>query len=177
MEGDRGGKTGQGGVVNKRGGKRRKGGGVDGVFYCLCFINILLYKCQLYHFPHHCFTTPLALSSGTRGGTSLSLISLYCFSFSPTLLSKPPHSFLPPLLFPSLYFSAFFILYTSRHPAPAFLILPSCLFSSHGDASLAAPMKQVNFLPARRMNKSPWVCSERWGYLSKWSVSSSAQRY
>lgn len=40
-----------------------------------------------------------------------------------------------------------------------------------------APMKQVNFLPARRMNKSPWLCSERWGYLSKWSVSSSAQRH
>lgn len=145
---------------------------MDGVFYCLCFINILLYKCQLYHFPHHCFTTPLALSSGTRGGTSLSLISLYCFSFS-----HPASLFLPFFLFLSLSFSAFLILYTPHHPATAFLILPSCLFSSHGDASLAAPMKQVNFLPARRMNKSPWVCSERWGYLSKWSVSSSAQRY
>lgn len=77
----------RGGVgKQERGGKRRKGGGVDGVFYCLCFINILLYKCQLYHFPHHCFTTPLPLSSGTRGGTSLSLISLYCFSFSHPVL-------------------------------------------------------------------------------------------
>lgn len=167
---------------------------MDGVCYCLCFINILLYKCQLYHFPHHCFTTPLALSCGTRGGTSLSLISLY--RFSPTALPKSLYSFSPlspllsffpchvsfppfslPLKVPSLYL----ILYTPRPPTnppfTPFLILPSCLFASHGDASLAAPMKQVNFLPARRMNKSPWLCSERWGYLSKWSVSSSAQRH
>lgn len=149
---------------------------MDGVFYCLCFINILLYKCQLYHFPHHCFTTPLALSSGTRGGTSLSLISLYCFSFSHPAL-EVASLLLPFFLCLSLSCSAFLILSTPHHSATAFLILPSCLFSSHGDASLAAPMKQVNFLPARRMNKSPWVCSERWGYLSKWSVSSSAQRY
>lgn len=106
-----------------------------------------------------------------------SLSSLFIVFLSPTLFSKSLHSFSPFSFFLSLSFSAFLILYTPHHPATAFLILPSCLFSSHGDASLAAPMKQVNFLPARRMNKSPWVCSERWGYLSKWSVSSSAQRY
>lgn len=106
-----------------------------------------------------------------------SLSSLFIVFLSPTLLSKSLHSFSPfPSFFPSpsLPFSSFIPPTTL---ATAFLILPSCLFSSHGDASLAAPMKQVNFLPARRMNKSPWVCSERWGYLSKWSVSSSAQRY
>lgn len=108
-----------------------------------------------------------------------SLSSLFIVFLSPTLLSKSLHSFslLSPL-FLSLSSSPFLILYPPHHHhATAFLILPSCLFSSGGDASLAAPMKQVNFLPARRMNKSPWVCSERWGYLSKWSVSSSAQRY
>lgn len=96
-------KTGTGGVVNKREeAKRRKGGGVDGVFYCLCFINTLLYKCQLYHFPHHCFTTPLALSSGTRGGTSLSLVSLYCFSFSLNRFTLSPFFPLSFPLFPCL---------------------------------------------------------------------------
>lgn len=161
---------------------------MDGVCYCLCFINILLYKCQLYRFPHHCFTTPLALSRGTRGGTSLSLVSLYRFFFSspPTRLPKSLYSFSPSLRrVPPLSLSPRLILYApphllahpAAHPLTPFLILPSCLFASRGDASLAAPMKQVNFLPARRMNKSPWLCSERWGYLSKWSVSSSAQRH
>lgn len=110
-----------------------------------------------------------------EGHHSLSRLSLLFFFLPPCSRNRftfsPFPSFFPS---PSLPFSSFIPPTTL---ATAFLILPSCLFSSHGDASLAAPMKQVNFLPARRMNKSPWVCSERWGYLSKWSVSSSAQRY
>lgn len=120
--------------------------------------------------PPHCLY-PLIQGEGHHSFSSLFIVFL-----SPTLFSKSLRSFFHSL-FLSLSSSPFLILYTPHHPATAFLILPSCLFSSHGDASLAAPMKQVNFLPARRMNKSPWVCSERWGYLSKWSVSSSAQRY
>lgn len=94
--------------------EKRRGGGVDGVCYCLCFINILLYKCQLYHFPHHCFTTPLALSCGTRGGTSLSLISLY--RFSPTPLPKSLYSFSPFLL---SFLSAVFLSLLSLPPSPS----------------------------------------------------------
>lgn len=120
--------------------------------------------------PPHCLY-PLIQGEGHHSFSSLFIVFL-----SPTLFSKSLRSFFHSLSFFPLSSSPFLILYTPHHPATAFLILPSCLFSSHGDASLAAPMKQVNFLPARRMNKSPWVCSERWGYLSKWSVSSSAQR-
>lgn len=110
-----------------------------------------------------------------RGEGHHSLSSLFIFFFLPAC-SRNRFTLSPsfPLSFP-LFLCFSHSLYP-HHPAAVFLILPSCLFSSHGDASLAAPMKQVNFLPARRMNKSPWVCSERWGYLSKWSVSSSAQR-
>lgn len=107
----------------EEGGQRRGGGGVDGVCYCLCFINILLYKCQLYHFPHHCFTTPLALSSGTKGGTSLSLISLYRFSPSP--LPESLYSFSPflPSFLSTVFLSLlslsfpFFIPHPPNHPS------------------------------------------------------------
>lgn len=122
--------------------------------------------------PPHCLY-PLIQGEGHHSFSSLFIVFL-----SPTLFSKSLRSFFHPLsFFPSPHLPFSFFIPPHHHPATAFLILPSCLFSSHGDASLAAPMKQVNFLPARRMNKSPWVCSERWGYLSKWSVSSSAQRY
>ena len=117
---------------------------MDWVCYCLCFINILLYKCQLYHFPHHCFTTPLALSSGTRGGTSLSLISLYRFSPSP--LPKSLYSF--SLFFPSFLTAVFLSLLSpspSLHVPSPFVIL--YLPSSPSFLSLCLSWQCVTGLP------------------------------
>lgn len=131
--------------------------------------------------PHWLY--PVVQGEGHHSLSSLFIVFLPPHSLNRFTLSPPFSSrFSPPCFFPSFLSlplqvpSLHLILYTPP-PFTPFLILPSCLFASHGDASLAAPMKQVNFLPARRMNKSPWLCSERWGYLSKWSVSSSAQRH
>lgn len=134
-------------------------------------------------FPSSLFHHPTGFILWYKGrDITLSHLSLLFFFLPPCSLNRftlsPSFS---PSFFPSPRLPSSFFTHPHHHHhhhhAAAFLILPSCLFSSGGDASLAAPMKQVNFLPARRMNKSPWVCSERWGYLSKWSVSSSAQRY
>lgn len=124
--------------------------------------------------PHWLY--PLVQREGHHSLSSLFIVflpphSLNRFTLSPLFSPR----FSPPCFIPS-FLSLSHSLYPTHPPFTPFLILPSCLLASHGDASQAAPMKQVNFLPARRMNKSPWLCSERWGYLSKWSVSSSAQR-
>lgn len=99
-------------------------------------------------FPHHCFTTPLALSSGTRGGTSLSLISLY--RFSPTPLLKSFYSLF--LFFPSFLFTIFLSLlslslspYASSLSHSLSILPPPHFVASHGNASLACPHETSQF--------------------------------